>query len=82
MTHVRMCDTKAPITNVQQKVRVNRNEHLKGVIPTLTLRSSPATFFFKNFFIDALSLPSMSAVADCTASAVSSNFLKAFSLTL
>ena len=38
--------------------------------------------FFRNFFMPALSLPSTSAVADCTASAVSSNLWKAFSFTL
>jgi len=30
-------------------------------------------FFLRNFFMPELSLPSTSAVADCTASAVSSN---------
>mmetsp|Transcript_42378 Transcript_42378/g.137504 ORF Transcript_42378/g.137504 Transcript_42378/m.137504 type:complete len:244 (+) Transcript_42378:1033-1764(+) len=46
-----------------------------------SFRSKPATFFLRNFFIVALSLPSTRAVADCTASAVSSNFLKALSFT-
>lgn len=58
--------------------------HRSGLPPRRgsACRSSDTTFFFKNFFIEALSLPSMRAVADCTASAVSSNFLKAFSFTL
>ena len=47
-----------------------------------TCSSLDTMFFLRNFFMPALSLPSTSAVADCTASAVSSNLWKAFSFTL
>ena len=48
----------------------------------LACSSLDTMLFLRNFFIPALSLPSTSAVADCTASAVSSNLWKAFSFTL
>lgn len=64
--------------------RASQNNYLRPQASgaQLTDNSFEITFFLRNFFIPDESLPSTRAVADCTASAVSSNLWNALSLIL